>query len=121
MENMNEVLDEVNDSLDYLIKEYPEQTKGFGGFMAATEKEGVLSHKTKELISIALSVATHCRWCIAHHVKVALHNGATEEEIMEACWVATFMGGAPSLMYTQLVVKALEDFKQGTERCRATL
>lgn len=112
MEDMNKVLDEVNGSLKDLSREYPQQMKAFGAFMHATEDEGKLDHKTKELISIALSVATHCRWCIAFHVKNALDAGATREEIMESCFVAAFMGGGPSLMYAQLVVKALNDFEK---------
>ncbi|MBD3389288.1 MAG: carboxymuconolactone decarboxylase family protein [Candidatus Altiarchaeales archaeon] len=111
MEQMNDVLGEVNGSLKLLNERYPEQMKAFGSFMRSAEKEGTLSHKSKELISIALSVAKHCRWCIAFHVKNALDAGATEEEIMETCFVAALMGGGPSLMYTQLVVKALDDFK----------
>lgn len=35
---------------------------------------------------------------------------ATRNEIMEACFVATLMGGGPSLMYTQLVMKAIDDY-----------
>ena len=110
MKDMNVVLEEVNGSLKMLGARYPEQMKAFGSFMHSAEKKGALSHKNKELISIALSIATHCKWCIAYHVKHALEAGATEEEIMETCFVAALMGGGPSLMYTQLVVKALNDF-----------
>jgi AhpD family alkylhydroperoxidase len=113
MESMEDCLGEVNESLKYLGRKYPEQMKAFGSFVKSAEKEGVLSHKTKELISIALSIATHCRWCIAHHVKNAFDAGATEEEVMETCFVAALMGGGPSLMYTQLAVKAIEEFKGG--------
>ena len=113
MESMNDIFEEVNDSLKNLSRSYPEQMRTYGSFMHSAEKEGVLSHKTKELISIALSVATHCKWCIAFHVKNALDAGATEDEIMETCFVAALMGGGPSLMYTQLVMKAIDDFKEG--------
>ena len=112
MEDMNKILGEVGSSLKMLSQKYPAQMKAFGSFMEATEKEGAIDHKTKELISIALSVACHCKWCIAYHVKNALDAGATEDEIMETCFVAALMGGGPSLMYTQLVVKAIEDFKK---------
>lgn len=112
MDDMNGVLEEVNNSLKVLGKECPKQMNAFGAFMHVAECDGSLEHKTKELISIALSVATHCRWCIAFHVKNALDAGATRQEIMEACFVAALMGGGPSLMYTQLVVKALEDFEK---------
>lgn len=111
MENMNEVLKEVQGTIGTLARDYPDFTKAFHGFMEAAEKEGALTAKTKELISIALSVATHCQWCIAFHVSNALKAGATKDEIMETCFVAALMGGGPSLMYTQLVLKALEDLK----------
>ncbi|MBN1502158.1 carboxymuconolactone decarboxylase family protein [Candidatus Woesearchaeota archaeon] len=110
MESMNETLNEVQASISTLSKEYPNQIKAFMGFMGEMEKEGALSVKTKELISVALSVVAHCKWCIAFHVKNALTAGATKDEVMEACFVATLMNGGPSLMYTQYVVKALEEF-----------
>ena len=109
---MKDVLAEVNDSLKVLGKQYPELMKAFGSFMGAVEKEGALPHKTKELISIALSVVKECKWCIAFHVKNALDAGATKEEIMESCFVAALMGGGPALMHIQLVVKAIEDYKK---------
>ncbi len=112
MEDTNKVLGEVNSSLGILGKEYPNLMKAFGVFMGEVEKEGALSTKTKELISIALSVVKECKWCIAFHVRKALDASATKEEIMEACFVAALMGGGPALMYTQLVMKAIEDYKK---------
>jgi len=109
MENMKSILNEANSSLQHLTKSYPELMKAFGGFMGAVEKPGALDKKTKELMCISLSIATHCKWCIAFHVQGALDSGATKDEIMESCFVATLMGGGPALMYTQLAVKALED------------
>jgi len=114
MEDMNDVLSELSSSFQELAQEYPDHMRFFNGFMGIAEKDSILSKRTKELIAIALSVATHCPWCIAYHVNAALSSGATKEAIMEACWVATLMGGGPSLMYTQLVVKALDDFEHGT-------
>lgn len=112
MENMNDILKEVQGSLGVLGENYPENMAAFGSFMESVEKEGALSRKTKELISIALSIATHCKWCIAFHVNGALQAGATREEVMESSFVAALMGGGPSLMYAQLVVKALDDFEK---------
>lgn len=112
MENMNEVLSEVNGSIEMLGKDYPDFMGSFGNFMGVVEKEGTLSVKTKELISVALSVVKECKWCIAFHVNNALKAGANKQEIMESCFVATMMGGGPALMYTQLVVKAINDFSE---------
>ena len=110
MESMKEAFGEVENSLDRLGKEYPAFMRAFSVFMGTVEKDGALDKKTKELISIALSVCAKCKWCIAFHVKNALDAGAKKEEIMESCFVATLMGGGPSLMYAQLVIKALEEF-----------
>jgi len=107
--NTKEVLAEVNTSLEFLGKNYPDFMQSFGGFMGTVEKDGALDRKTKELISVALSIVAHCKWCIAFHVKGALDAGATKEQVMESCFVAALMGGGPALMYTQLAVKALEE------------
>ncbi|MBN2458224.1 carboxymuconolactone decarboxylase family protein [Candidatus Woesearchaeota archaeon] len=110
MGEMKDMLDEVNSSLAGLKRDAPEFIRAFHSFMEVSEKGGKLDNKTKELISVALSVATHCKWCIAFHVKNALVAGATKEELIEVCQVAALMGGGPSLMYSQLVFKAIEEF-----------
>jgi len=115
MENMREALNEVQGAIGMLGKEHPEFMTAFHGFMEACEKEGALPVKTKELISIALSVVKQCKWCIAFHVHNALRAGATKQEIMEASFVAAIMGGGPAVMYTQLVVKAIEDFSEKSQ------
>jgi AhpD family alkylhydroperoxidase len=110
MEEMKEALKEVNSAFKRFGKESPQVMACFGSFMKSVEKEGALSVKTKELIAIAISVCCHCKWCIAFHVKATLDEGATKEEIIEATNVAILMGGAPSLMYGQFVIKALDEF-----------
>jgi AhpD family alkylhydroperoxidase len=67
--------------------------------------------KMKELIAVAVAVGIRCQPCIVHHVKKALDQGATAQEILEACGVAITMGGGPSIAYTSYVVQALKEFK----------
>ena len=112
MENMQENLREVKQSLAKLSREYPDIMSAFSSFMGEVEEKGALDTKTKEIIAVALSVATRCKWCIAFHVKKALDQGATEQEIIESCFMAALMAGGPALMYTQLAVKAIEEFKE---------
>ena len=112
MKDMNTKLDEVHQLVKKLNRDYPDNIGPFLSLLEKAEGEGALDSKTKELISIALSVYSHCEWCIAYHVKGALKAGATKDEILEACFVAVVMGGGPSLMYMQLVLKALEDYKK---------
>jgi alkylhydroperoxidase/carboxymuconolactone decarboxylase family protein YurZ len=39
-----------------------------------------------------------------------MEQGATREEILEACQVAAAVGGGHSLMSTHLALKAVDDF-----------
>jgi AhpD family alkylhydroperoxidase len=57
---------------------------------------GALDGKTKQLIAVAVAHVTQCPYCIQGHTKAALRKGASEQELMEAIWVAAEMraGGA---------------------------
>jgi len=50
--------------------------------------ETKLPHKVKELIGIAVSGATRCKYCALFHTEGARMAGATEEEIAEAAAMA---------------------------------
>ncbi|WP_457638811.1 carboxymuconolactone decarboxylase family protein [Persephonella sp.] len=91
-------------------KDYPTFVQSFMGFFKATEGPGALSSKTKELISIALSVKAQCPYCIAFHVKNAIKEGATRQEIIESAMVATLMGGGPCVAYMKYVFDACDEF-----------
>lgn len=107
---MKRKLNEVMATVQRAMKENPKEAKAFMEFLEKAEGKGALDVKTKELMSVALSVAEHCEWCIAFHVKNAIEAGATREEIMEACFVAVLMGGGPSLMYIKPVMDAIDEF-----------
>ena len=95
-----------------LRKDYPKFVESFMEFFEATEGEGKLDRKTKELISVALAVKSQCPFCIAFHVKNALNLGATDKEVLEAAFLAVLMGGGPSLAYLYYVFEALKEFKK---------
>jgi AhpD family alkylhydroperoxidase len=71
-------------------------------------QDGVLDHKTKELIALCLGVAGHCDACIGFHMQALVKAGATKAEIEEALAVAVYMGGGPSLMYAADALTAFE-------------
>jgi len=50
--------------------------------------ETAIPNKYKELIGIAVSGATRCRYCVYFHTEAARLFGATEEEIVEAAFMA---------------------------------
>jgi len=74
----------------------PDLFKGFMDFDQAVFKDGALPAKTKELTAVTAAHVTQCMWCIEDHTKRAMKQGATDEEIAEAAFVAIALraGGA---------------------------
>lgn len=74
----------------------PEIYGAFRAFGQRVFAEGALPSRTKQLIAIAVAHVTQCPYCIRGHTELALKQGASEQEIMEAIWVAAEMraGGA---------------------------
>lgn len=109
-DDMNKYYDQFMDVMKTLGENSPEYIKGFVEFVKAGEKNGALSSKFKELISVALSVVTQCPYCIAYHVKNAIKEGATKQEIIESAMVAGVMGGGPAVAHIKLVIDACDQF-----------
>jgi AhpD family alkylhydroperoxidase len=84
--------------------------KAFSSMAQNATKGGALDAKTKELIALAIGVATRCDDCIAFHAKAAVNHGATREEIMETLGMAIYMGAGPSVMYASHAVQAFSQF-----------
>ena len=74
---------------------------------------GALDAKTKELIALAIGVATRCDDCIAFHAKAASQHGATKEEVMETLAMSIYMGAGPSVMYASHALAAFNQFDAG--------
>jgi AhpD family alkylhydroperoxidase len=74
----------------------PDIQGAFDAFSRAVFAEGALPVKTKQLIAVAVAHVTQCPYCIKGHTKAALRHGASQQELMEAIWVAAEMraGGA---------------------------
>ena len=102
--------EKVDEWLSEISKFDPTYFKSFFEFAQEAGKEGKLSAKVKELISIAIAIHDHCKYCIAYHVENAIKAGATKEEIFEAGKVASLMGGGPSLPYIGYAMDAYDQF-----------
>lgn len=84
--------------------------KGFSALARAALEPHALDTKTKELIALAIGVATRCDACIAFHAEAALRQGATRAEVMETMGMAIYMGAGPSVMYAAQAVEAYDQF-----------
>jgi AhpD family alkylhydroperoxidase len=100
----------VSAQLATLRKSTPEAMKAFGELGKAALAAGVVDARTKELIALALGVASRCDPCIAFHTQALVKLGATRQELDETLAVVTYMGGGPSLMYAASAAAAFDEF-----------
>ena len=89
--------------------------KGFSAMARAALAPNALDTKTKELIALAIAVATRCDACIAFHAEAAVKFGASREEVMETMGMAIYMGAGPSVMYAAEAVEAYDHVRAKAE------
>ncbi len=72
--------------------------------------EGPISHKNRELIGLAISAATKCRYCAFFHTEMAKAQGATDAEIQNAIHYAKSAAGWST--YLNGMQTDFEEFKK---------
>jgi AhpD family alkylhydroperoxidase len=95
-----------------LRKDIPDTMQGFSALAMNAGKDGALSKKVKEMIALAIGIATRCDGCIGFHAEALVKLGCTMEEFEEVLGMTVYMGGGPSLMYA---ADALDAFRQFSE------
>ena len=85
----------------------PDTSAAFKAFSEQVFAEGALPAKIKELIAVAVAHVTQCPYCIRGHTAGALRKGATEQEIMEAIWVAAEMRAGAAYAHSNLALDAM--------------
>lgn len=84
-------------------------------FSRTVFKEGALSEKTKQLIAVAVSHVTQCPYCIRSHTHQAKRKGATNQEIMEAVWIAAEMRAGAGYTHSIIAMDEMEAMDQNEE------
>jgi len=117
MATKNDVVREVKEMFGQVptwLSEIPEAgLNGFWSLMRDFElAETQIPNKYKELIGVAVSGATRCRYCALFHTEGAKLYGATDAEIAEA----SLMGGVTMLGSTFLNAQQTDydEFKRET-------
>jgi AhpD family alkylhydroperoxidase len=85
----------------------PHVHDAFEAFGAAVFAEGALPEITKQLIAVAVAHTTQCPYCIRGHTRLAHRKGATDEQIMEAIWVAAEMRAGGAYAHSTLALEEL--------------
>jgi len=93
VQSKTEILAEVKESFGSVptwLNDIPEQSlAGFWGlFRDFYMAETAIPNKYKELIGLAVSGATRCKYCQLFHAEGARLHGATEDEIREAAMMS---------------------------------
>jgi AhpD family alkylhydroperoxidase len=86
----------------------PEPLKAFKAFSAAVFAEGAVPAVTKQLIAVAVAHVTQCPYCIKGHTAEALKQGASEQQIMEAIWVAAEMRAGGAYAHSALALDTMQ-------------
>ncbi|TCK80955.1 carboxymuconolactone decarboxylase family protein [Albibacterium bauzanense] len=89
----------------------PASMDAWRNFSKTVFQEGALPEKTKQLIAIAVAHVTQCPYCIRSHTKQALRKGATQQEIMEAIWIAAEMRAGAAVAHSALAIDEMGDEK----------
>lgn len=85
----------------------PDTLAAFRAFSASVFADGALPARTKQLIAVAVAHVTQCPYCIRGHTKEALKAGASENEIMEAIWVAAEMRAGAAYAHSTLALDVM--------------
>ncbi len=85
----------------------PDMYAAFRAFGQRVFAEGALPTKTKQLIAVAVAHVTQCPYCIRGHSEEALKAGASEQELMEAIWVAAEMRAGAAYAHSILALDTM--------------
>lgn len=106
-----DVLDDLAPLTRDLRKAIPDVYEGFRALHgAAFASSTALEVKYKELIALAIAVATECDGCIASHSRAAVKAGASKEEAADALGVTILMGGGPATIWAPRAYSAFCEF-----------
>jgi len=113
VEDWLSVIGNMNGAVRDLRQAAPEVMRTFSDMARAAHVGNSLDGKTKELIALAIGVATRCTPCIAYHAEGAIKQGASRSDVAEALAMAIYMGAGPSVMYAAEALEAVDQLGKG--------
>jgi len=120
-EALAELHADKNGELGFLLKVLKERPRNFNRFllkgMAIYREPSALDRKTVELVALGAAAALRCDHCLEAHMRRAMNEGASLDEIMDALLVAGAISESSTLSvalrkYKQLEGKVKKDSPQ---------
>ena len=108
VEDWLSMMSNMNGAVRDLRQAAPEVMRTFSDMARAAHAGNSLDGKTKELVALAIGVATRCAPCIAYHAEGAIKQGASRAEVAETLAMAIYMGAGPSVMYAAEALEAVD-------------
>jgi len=112
MKDYPAIVRDLSANLKTLRTDMAPTMQGFSALSQSATKSGALNKKTKELIALAIGVATRCDGCIGFHTEALVKLGASRAEVEETLGMAIYMGGGPALMYAADAIGAFDQFQE---------
>jgi len=105
MKMTGELYPAVTRDLTHMRRELaPGAASAFNEFSKTVFAEGALSPKIKNIIAVAVAHVTQCPYCIRGHTRAALREGASNQELMEAIWVAAEMRAGAAFAHSIIAI-----------------
>jgi len=109
MESQLETREELQKEMAKFAQAMPGVMSTMGAFYNEAYKDGALSSKVKRLIAMGIALSNGCTGCILAQTIYAIENGATKDEVLEACAVAMSIGGTMAFAELLRVIKLLDE------------
>lgn len=94
---MDEKVDSYKIGVGHMKDHLPGMVEAYHHFTAECFKEGQLPAAYKQLIALGISLTNNNELCTLYHVREALSNGVSREQVLEAVSVAAALGGAHAM------------------------
>lgn len=104
------------DQNDILNVNKPEFAKKYSLIGKNVMRDGYLTVKEKELISLAIAIAVRCDGCMKYHGAQCARVGVTEAELADLVACCKIMGGGPASPASRTAIKVYQDEKAVMEK-----
>ena len=121
MENLLEKREVNMENFSIYRNRMPEPGRLYMESVSEAYKDGVISSKYKRLMALVGALVHGCEPCMFAQTDKAIEQGASVEEILEACTVAISLGGTMAGGQTTRIVQFLREknmIREGKEADR---
>ena len=107
--SLSEEYGQISDNFWKLIEWQKDQGQLYDSHYQKTYQDGIFDTKTKRLMAMCGAIVMGCRGCILGQTLKAIDEGATADEVMEACSVMLSLGGTMAGSKISIVIEILKE------------